>query len=311
MRTPHVHIENPCHESWDAMSGSAERRFCGVCQTHVHNLSAMSMDDAAALLRASEGRPLCVRYHAEPDGSLRFRDLVPTSRLTRGLARAAVATALLAACQTQEPAPLGAEPGPQVEAPRAAATDREAAVRSAGCDVQPLSFMTLHLPPGHPLCAGTDDSAGTDEVPAPVVALAPEAPAAPPVGHATPWPALSDDEPSAPSRVEEQVPNYPVAVSKPGAHAPRVAAPPSGFAPPPPPPFAPPPPSRFAPPPPPRFAPPPPPPFAPPPPPSGFAPPPPPPFAPPPPPEPPYDEPLMGSVTPRPEVMGRIAPSRE
>ena len=50
------------------MEGDAARRFCGVCSKHVHNLSAMNVDDADELLRASAGQELCVRYQAESDG---------------------------------------------------------------------------------------------------------------------------------------------------------------------------------------------------------------------------------------------------
>jgi hypothetical protein len=97
MRSSQVQIDSPCHESWEAMDGDAERRFCGVCQKHVHNLSAMRHDDATALLRGSAGDHLCVRYTAESDGTLRFRDLVPRASLTRKLLRTAFASAAAAA----------------------------------------------------------------------------------------------------------------------------------------------------------------------------------------------------------------------
>jgi hypothetical protein len=51
------------------MQGNEQVRFCDQCQLHVHNLSAMSPPQAAALVQEAEGR-LCVRYHAQPDGTM-------------------------------------------------------------------------------------------------------------------------------------------------------------------------------------------------------------------------------------------------
>ena len=149
MRSSQLPIASPCHESWDAMHGDAERRFCGVCQKDVHNLSAMGHEDAAALLRARAGEPLCVRYTAEPDGALRFRDLVPRSSLTRKIVRAAFAATMLAACT-----PHG--DGPPSDGLGDAVIDsvRQDTVPTAdgGCDYATGPLTTVHLPLGHLLC---------------------------------------------------------------------------------------------------------------------------------------------------------------
>jgi len=42
MRSTNVEIVSPCHESWEAMQGEGARRYCGVCQKDVHDLSAMA-----------------------------------------------------------------------------------------------------------------------------------------------------------------------------------------------------------------------------------------------------------------------------
>lgn len=97
MHRDQVRIAEPCPAAWDAMTGDEARRHCGACDRPVHNLSAMRLDDAAALLRARADDPPCVRYTAAADGTLRFRDLVPRASLTRKL-RTAAAAALLAAC---------------------------------------------------------------------------------------------------------------------------------------------------------------------------------------------------------------------
>lgn len=149
MRMRQVEITSPCHESWDAMNGGEERRFCGVCQKDVHNLSAMRHDEAEALLKERSGEQLCVRYTAESDGSLRFRDLVPSAGLTRKIVRAAFAATMLAACTPHAD-------GPPIDNLGDAVIDsvRQDTVPTAdgGCDYQTGPFTTVHLPPGHLLC---------------------------------------------------------------------------------------------------------------------------------------------------------------
>jgi hypothetical protein len=63
-----IRIKEPCHESWDAMTGDAKTRFCAGCQRHVHNLSAMPREEADRLVCESAGR-LCVRYEQGADGA--------------------------------------------------------------------------------------------------------------------------------------------------------------------------------------------------------------------------------------------------
>lgn len=156
MRMNQVPIDSPCHESWDAMAGDAERRFCGVCQKHVHNLSEMRHDEAQSLLRASGGEHLCVRYTAEEDGTLRFRDLVPRGLLTRKLLRTAFAATMLAACTPHDDKPrdLGDVIIDGVGGHAVATPD-------GGCNYTTGPFTTFHLPPGHALC----QNAGPPEAP--------------------------------------------------------------------------------------------------------------------------------------------------
>lgn len=148
MRSSQVDIESPCHESWDAMEGGEARRFCGVCEKHVHDLSAMRQDEAAELLRASAGERLCVRYTAEADGTLRFRDLVPRSLLTRKLLRTAFAASMLAACTPHgDDLPRGLGEA-LIESQQA----NVEATPGGGCNYTTGPFTTFHLPPGHALC---------------------------------------------------------------------------------------------------------------------------------------------------------------
>ena len=79
------------------MSVEGARRFCDRCSQHVHDLSAMPESEARAVLaRAEEGERVCVRYHADARGEIRFRpaDVVPTSSLSRIAATRRAAAAL-------------------------------------------------------------------------------------------------------------------------------------------------------------------------------------------------------------------------
>lgn len=91
-----IRIASPCEASWEAMQGDERARFCGQCQKHVYNLSAMSAPDAAALVREKEGR-LCVRYFARPDGTMLAEDCPVGFRAARRLFLARMAT-VAAAC---------------------------------------------------------------------------------------------------------------------------------------------------------------------------------------------------------------------
>ena len=149
MRSNTIEIASPCHESWEAMQGEGGRRFCGVCQKNVHDLSAMAQAEAQALLREQSGASLCVRYTAEVDGTLRFRDLVPKASLTRKIVRTAFAASMLAACTPYSE-------GPAVQDLGASILDsiRDATVPTAdgGCDYTTGPFTTFHLPAGHAFC---------------------------------------------------------------------------------------------------------------------------------------------------------------
>ena len=164
MRSNTVPITSPCHESWDAMEGGEARRFCGVCQKDVHNLSAMAQAEAQALLGAHAGEHLCVRYSSESDGTLRFRDLVPKASLLRRIVRTAFAASMLAACTPYAgTSDIGHE---VIEAIRAATV----ATADGGCDYATGPLTSFHLPPGHVLCqqAGPQEGNGIESADPPV-----------------------------------------------------------------------------------------------------------------------------------------------
>jgi len=68
-----IQVASPCQVSWDSMKGDQTTRFCGQCNNHVYNLSAMSRSQAEQLVEEAEGR-LCVRFYRRHDGTMMTRD---------------------------------------------------------------------------------------------------------------------------------------------------------------------------------------------------------------------------------------------
>ena len=71
-----LRIETPCTEDWNAMAGDERSRYCAGCGLHVHNLSAMTRDEAERLVCERAGR-LCVRYGRSPAGGVVTLDYSP------------------------------------------------------------------------------------------------------------------------------------------------------------------------------------------------------------------------------------------
>jgi hypothetical protein len=63
-----LRVNAPCSESWNAMTGGGDQRFCGRCEQRVHNLSAMTADAAVKVLASPDER-LCVRFETRGDGT--------------------------------------------------------------------------------------------------------------------------------------------------------------------------------------------------------------------------------------------------
>lgn len=68
-----VRVASPCPARWGHMIGDNRARFCTQCQKHVYNLSNLSADEAAAIVRAKEGR-LCARFYQRADGMVLTAD---------------------------------------------------------------------------------------------------------------------------------------------------------------------------------------------------------------------------------------------
>jgi hypothetical protein len=77
-----VKIAAPCSVKWETMPGGERVRSCAQCSHKVYNLSAMSGDEAANLIREAEGR-VCVRLYRRADGSVMTSDCPTGLRAVR------------------------------------------------------------------------------------------------------------------------------------------------------------------------------------------------------------------------------------
>lgn len=66
-----LEIEEPCPMAWDGMDGTDQRRHCAECRRDVHDLSAMTAADAAALM--NDGVHRCIRYAVDAEGRVLHR----------------------------------------------------------------------------------------------------------------------------------------------------------------------------------------------------------------------------------------------
>ena len=68
-----IRIASPCFADWNAMTGDERVRHCGSCKKDVFNISALTRDQAEALIREKHG-DLCGRYHQRKDGTIILAD---------------------------------------------------------------------------------------------------------------------------------------------------------------------------------------------------------------------------------------------
>lgn len=70
---PTIAIASPCSVPWSEMRGDERARFCDRCQKQVFDLSAMTTDAVAELLRESTRTP-CIRFYKRTDGRVMTAD---------------------------------------------------------------------------------------------------------------------------------------------------------------------------------------------------------------------------------------------
>ncbi len=83
-----LRIASPCDQSWEAMRGGDQRRFCDACEKNVYDVSQMSPEALVALIEETEGK-FCGRLYQRPDGKVITEDCpVGVERLRRAALRA-------------------------------------------------------------------------------------------------------------------------------------------------------------------------------------------------------------------------------
>jgi hypothetical protein len=70
---PNIRVATPCTADWNQMVGDDRVRHCATCDKDVFNLSAMTREDAEALVVATAGN-LCARYYQRKDGTILLAD---------------------------------------------------------------------------------------------------------------------------------------------------------------------------------------------------------------------------------------------
>ena len=190
-----VRVASPCTASWDDMIGDDRVRFCQECTKNVYNLSALSREDAEALLRASQereaarGEGMCVCLYRRADGTVLTADCPEGMRRKKrrlalfgavggGLMAAGAAAAelfggsqhtgnaplppLTGAVATMGEAPVLRPEVPPVPVPPPAADDRTHEGWIAGGPVpKPTPKPVSRRPPARPIMMGKPVLAST------------------------------------------------------------------------------------------------------------------------------------------------------
>lgn len=159
------------------MEGGDRQRLCRVCDKQVHNLSAMTQQQAQAVLQQRvKGQRLCVRYSVGDDGEILFQRpaLIPAGLLvrTRQVALRATLAAAAMAAMVEAPGCVPAGPVSGALAARAAADQVAAELAESGT-------CTISLEPLLPLSLRLHTAACAAPVAVPVETVVGEAPALP------------------------------------------------------------------------------------------------------------------------------------
>ena len=131
---PVIQLDKPCRLPWSDLAGDDRTRFCSQCRLYVHNLSAMTSEEAAQFLANRSGRT-CVAFAPSASGTPITLDYAPRSSSRAGrtvaasLAVAAAATAIAIAhvsapSHSPPPSVVGMLPLPASQPTTQPATDR-------------------------------------------------------------------------------------------------------------------------------------------------------------------------------------------
>lgn len=158
-----VKVASPCPAEWNEMIGvegtRGDRvRFCLSCEKNVYNLSAMSTDEAEALLVSTGDADMCVRFYRRADGTVLTEDC-PVGQKRQRRKMAALAIAGAASLAATAFLALRGRTGHDEEASR---LDRTHYVR----DFQPQADATNHVQvEGNPRPRGQMGAGGLAPIP--------------------------------------------------------------------------------------------------------------------------------------------------
>lgn len=77
-----IRVASPCTADWASMTGDERVRHCGACDKDVFNISALTRDEAQALITEKAGK-LCARYYQRADGTILLADCTIGARQKR------------------------------------------------------------------------------------------------------------------------------------------------------------------------------------------------------------------------------------
>jgi hypothetical protein len=130
------------------MKPSDNKRFCDACKKHVHDLSAMTEEDARAALATPPAEGLCVRYLYDAHGAIVFRGapMAPSMLVrARRFAAAALPLALAACTGSMGEAPVQPMIG-AVACPMPGAPEGDADTSDAAEEPPPVPLMGTPMP---------------------------------------------------------------------------------------------------------------------------------------------------------------------
>lgn len=93
-----VSFPEPCTELWDAMAPRGCNRHCPSCDKIIHDLEALTVEEAEALIEQND--EVCVRARISADGLVRTANGISTGSRRIVTAIGASLTLATAACQT-------------------------------------------------------------------------------------------------------------------------------------------------------------------------------------------------------------------
>jgi hypothetical protein len=135
-----VRIASPCNARWADMDGNERSRFCRSCTKQVYNLSEMTAQEAADLIRARGGK-LCARFYQRADGTMLTADCPVGAERPLHWAKRFISAIAACFCLSGPPALAGEKP-------------RERALLGDVCVTIPRTNVVTQTTTNHPAFLG-------------------------------------------------------------------------------------------------------------------------------------------------------------